>query len=56
MDWRQVGMGKGGIRRVGEGWRKRGLGETTGIVGHKRELAKNLGQWKLPGIYEGDPS
>lgn len=38
-------------------WREIVLGETTGLgVWHFWDEPINLGQWKLPEIYEGDPS
>lgn len=50
VDWRQMGLGTGGIRS-GEGENTIILKETTGIRVH---LGDNLVQWKLHGICESN--
>ena len=52
--------GAGGADRrlqVSGGQRERILGENPGMErGATVGQTRNLGQWKLPGIYAGDPS
>jgi len=54
VDWEQVEMGTGGIRL----WKieKKSTRRNNWNWGTFLGWARNLVQWKLPGIYEDDPS
>lgn len=55
MKWGQVGMGTGGTR-LGRKEQRKGILNELNRIGGTWQQSGNLVQYKLSGIYEGDPS